>query len=452
MSMPRTSPIPRAEQDHSLLSADEKRELVQRVVNSDIFRRSSALCAFLLYITNQEILGQAEKLKEQTIGVEVLGRRPDYVPTNDNIVRVRAHDLRGRLERYFAFEGSNEPVVINIPVGGYCPEYVPRKAGADEMLTISPASATVPEASDQGQRSKRHWFPLAAVILLTLASVFALVRSYTLRGDGSAAAARPGGAIRDFWGQFFVQPHEELKVVYADPSFALWQDLHGKTLNLGDYLNRRYLASTDDKLFNETARRVTSPADIAAAVHIATLAGEFGGQINLQFARDASADFFQRGNVVLIGSHRSNPWVEIYEPSLNFVLEQDPHSGAPSFRNRSPQAHEAQVYAIPTTYDRPGVEEREYTSYGMAALLKGCGNRGLTVLAEGLNMQATLAVGDMITDPQMLSNLLKSIGHRPGTNAAPFEALIQVTSLPHEYDKPKVIAFRIRPAQSCVGD
>ena len=452
MCVPKTDPTLREEQDHSFLSADEKHELVQRVVNSDIFRRSSALCAFLLYITNQEISGQTDRLKEQTIGVEVLGRRPDYVPINDNIVRVRAHDLRGRLERYFASEGINEPVVITIPVGGYCPEFVPRKAGAPKLPPISPASATVPVASGQGQRRGRRWIAVAAVILVTLTAIVALVRSYTLRGDGSAAAIRPDGAIRDFWGQFFVQPHEELKIVYADPSFALWQDLHGKTLNLGDYLNRRYLNSTDDKLFNEAARRVTSPADVAAAVHIATLAGEFGGQINLQFARDASADFFQRGNVVLIGSHRSNPWVEIYEPSLNFVLEQDPHSGAPSFRNRSPQAHEEQVYTIPTTYDRPGVEEREYISYGMAALLKGCGNRGLTVLAEGLNMQATLAVGDMITDPQRLANLLKSIGQKPGTNVVPFEALIQVTSLPHEYDKPKVIAFRLRPAQSCVGD
>jgi hypothetical protein len=152
--------------------------------------------------------------------------------------------------------------------------------------------------------------------------------------------------------------------------------------------------------------------------------------------------------------YHSNPWVELYEPSLNFDLGQDPHSEAPLFRNRSPQPGEASVYAIPSIFNRPGsgIVETEYKSYGVIALLKGCGNRGLTVIIEGLNRQATQAVGDMLTDQPRLDSLLRSIGHKPGTNVTQFEALIQVTSLPNDYNDPKVIAFRLRPAGSCVGD
>ena len=51
-------------------------------------------------------------------------------------------------------------------------------------------------------------------------------------------------------GQFFEKPNEELKVVYADTSFALWQDLNGENLNLGDYLNRNYMNVKGNKLFN----------------------------------------------------------------------------------------------------------------------------------------------------------------------------------------------------------
>ena len=79
------------------------------------------------------------------------------------------------------------------------------------------------------------------------------------------------------------------------------------------------------------------------------------------------------------------------------------------FVNRSPQTNEAQVYAIPAMFDTQRTEEKEFTSYGVVALLKGCGDRGLTVLAEGLNSQATQAAGDLVTDPQRLDALLRSI-------------------------------------------
>jgi len=103
-------------------------------------------------------------------------------------------------------------------------------------------------------------------------------------------------------------------------------------------------------------------------------------------------------------------------------------------------------------FDTQRTEEKEFTRCGIVALLKGCGGRGFTVLLEGLNMQATQAVGDMVTAPQRLDALLKSIGHKPGTSVTPFEALIQVTSLPAEYDNPKVVAYRLRAAASCAGD
>jgi hypothetical protein len=450
--MPNIAPEREPQERGGLWSTQEKHQLVQRVVDSRMFRRSSALCAFLLYITNHEILGQADKLKEHTIGVEALGRKPDYAPLNDNIVRVRAHELRGRLERYFASEGANESIVITIPVGGYAPKFVPRKSLMTEAPASAPVAETVLLANDNGRRQQRHWLPFAAVALIALSVSVWLIR-YTLRSDSRVSVVRSAAATSDFWGQFFDKPHEELQVVYADPGFALWQDLNSKDLNLGDYLNQKYL-NNSDKLLQLAVRRVASPADIAIATHLGTLAGQFGGQINLQFARDVSSQFFQRGNVVLIGSRHSNPWVESYEPNLNFTLSQDPNSKAPLFRNRSPRHGEDSVYTIPAVFDRPGagISETEYKSYGVIALLKSCGNRGLTVILEGLNTQATRAVGDMLTDQQRLDILLQGIGHKPGAKVTPFEALIQVTSLPNNYSDPKVVAFRIKPSGSCAGN
>jgi hypothetical protein len=441
------------------LSPDEKRALVQRVVSSQSFSRAPALRGFLVYITEHAISGRTEKLKEHTIGTEVLGRKPNYDPADDNIVRVRAHELRGRLEKYFASEGAAEEITITIPRGAYAPEFAPRKSAPAELTTApagetraAEAVASLPakEPAPVGT-SKRFWLFGIAVLLIAILATFFLTRA-TSKPAATFTATEPAVAIRDFWSQFFERPNEELKVVYSDTSFALWQDLSGQTLNLGEYLNHKYLNVNDDKFFNVASRRVTSPADIAISSRLGVLAGEFSGQISPRFARDASAEFLRSGNAVLIGSHRSNPWVEVFEPNLNFILSQDAHSGAPQFLNRTPQSKEAPVYSIPAMFDTQRVEEKEFNSYAVVALLKGCGNRGLTVLTEGLNTQATQAAGDIVTDPQRLEALLRSIGHKPGTTVAPFEALIQITSLPAEYDNPKVVAYRIRPADSCVGN
>jgi len=447
-------PSARGQERLASLSPDQKRALVQRVVKSLAFSRSPAMRAFLLYVTDHAILGRTDMLKEQSIGTEVLGRRPNYDPADDNIVRVRAHELRERLGKYFASEGSEEPIVITIPRGAYAPEFVLREAIAPELPPPTPVAQPIeplPATKDVAHLSGRHWLIISVLLLVSVCASIVLTRFVT-RSEGRGNLARPSDANHDFWSQFFDKPNEELKIVYSDSSFALWQDLSGKTLNLGEYLNHKYLNVNDDKLFDVAARRAASPADIAISAHLGTLAGDFGGQVSVEFARDASSDFLRRGNTVLIGSHRSNPWVEVYEPNMNFVLSQDPHSGAPLFLNRSPQANEAQAYAIPAMFDTQRTEEKEFISYGVVALLKGCGDRGLTVLAEGLNSQATQAAGDLVTDSQRLDALLRSIGHKPGTNVAPFEALIQITSLPAEYDNPKVVAFRLRPADACVGN
>ncbi len=453
------SPTAESHAESGSITPHQKHALVQRVVSSKVFTRTPALRAFLLYITDHEIAGHAEKLKEQAIGAEVLGRKPNYDPADDNIVRVRAHELRSRLEKYFASEGAGEPFLITIPRGAYAPEFAPRKSvvaepaavpGAErqgtQALATQLAGKVLPQVS-----SRKYWLITAASVAIAVLTT-AFVMKSALREGSSGSTAESGGAVRDFWGQFFDKPNEELKIIYADTSFALWQDLSGKPLDLGDYLNHKYLNVNGDKLFDVAARRVASPADIAISVHLATLAGKLGGQANARFARDTTAEILRYGNAVLIGSHRSNPWVEIYEPSLNFDLAQDPQTGAPMFRNRTPQPHESPMYAIPAMFDTRRTEEREFTSYAIVALLKGCGSRGLTVLTEGLNMQATQAAGDMVTDPQRLDALLRGIGHKPGTNVAPFEALIQITSLPAEYDNPKVVAFRLRPPESCVGN
>lgn len=438
------------------LSPREKLELVQRIVHSPLFARSTAMRAFLLYITESAIANRTDRIKEQSIGVEVLGRRPNYDPADDNIVRVRAHELRQRLEKYFATDGAAERILITIPKGTYRPEFTLRPVPAaplpPEPAPLPPvAAAPAPEpnipAAPVALRP-RHlwlWLSLAGNLLLIAGVVFALYRPSAAR----PADALQAPALHDFWSQVFSGPDRGLKIVPADTGFALWQDLSGHNVNLGDYLSRRFLTLSDDRLREVASRRSTSPADVVVSTRLALISRAFGGQSFLQYARDVDARGFQSTNVAVLGSHRSNPWMEVFEPQLNFVVDRDPVTGAPSFRNRAPRGGEAPRYSIPATLDIEGGEQEEFDSYGLVALLRPCNSPHFAVLIEGLNMQATEAAGELVTDAHSLTSLLQAIHHKPGTDVAPFEALIQIKSLPGGYADTKVIAFRNQTAGPC---
>lgn len=206
------------------LTSAGKRELVQRVVSSQAFAGSQAMRAFLLYIAEHAISGTPDKIKEQRIGSEALGRKPDYDPSTDNIVRVRAHELRQRLEKHFSTEGARESVIISIPKGSYVPEFRIRM----------PSAAGGPERARSALKAPvLTWGPW--VLAGALAFVLVVVLITRARALPAASTQRQPTAIRDLWGQFFRQPDQGLMVVTADSSFALWQDVTGRDLNLGDY-------------------------------------------------------------------------------------------------------------------------------------------------------------------------------------------------------------------------
>src|SRR5437588_8518201 len=99
------------------------REELQRVLSSVCFARSEGLSRLLRFLVERQLEGREAELKESTIGVEVYGRRPDYDPGRDSTVRSEVARLRARLSQYYATEGSQDLLVIELPKGGYLPAF-----------------------------------------------------------------------------------------------------------------------------------------------------------------------------------------------------------------------------------------------------------------------------------------------------------------------------------------
>src|SRR5438067_2417961 len=53
------------------------------------------------------------------IATEVLGRPAGFDPQSDSTVRVQAGRQRVKLAEYYAQEGTNDPVLVEIPKGSY---------------------------------------------------------------------------------------------------------------------------------------------------------------------------------------------------------------------------------------------------------------------------------------------------------------------------------------------
>jgi TolB-like protein len=143
------------------------RDALERALSSPGFARSEGLSRLLRYVVERKLEGRASDLKESLIGVEVYGRKPDYDPKIDSTVRSEVARLRARLATYYANEGRADPLVIELPKGGYVPRFrqtPPSLAGLDGSAGLS-----------EQWRGSQRWLALAllgAAILVAAGFLF----------------------------------------------------------------------------------------------------------------------------------------------------------------------------------------------------------------------------------------------------------------------------------------
>lgn len=122
---PNVSGIP---QDH-----DSIWRAVERIRGSTTMSGCNRLVQLLKFVVGSTLKGESIYLKETTIGVAVFGRSPDYDPKVDTIVRSQAWRLRAKLKKYYATEGIEDPIVIDLPLGHYVPVFSVRRGPGPEQ-------------------------------------------------------------------------------------------------------------------------------------------------------------------------------------------------------------------------------------------------------------------------------------------------------------------------------
>ena len=175
-------------------AAARVQEELERILSSQTFRTAECEKALLRYVVDQMLQGREEEIKEYTVGVEAFGRGESFDPRRSTIVRTEARNVRLRLARYYANEGRNNPVRIELPKGGYAPRLIELNQEIEEPTPL-PASAPEPAAEAPAtSRWNRISVLVAAAVVLLLAIVgfaYEQSRSQWSGGDGASIAVLP---------------------------------------------------------------------------------------------------------------------------------------------------------------------------------------------------------------------------------------------------------------------
>lgn len=412
-------------------SSEQQRDLVSRILVSHHLAKAAQLRELLLYLAEMTTSTPAADVTEQEIGFRVLGRRQDYDPQDDNIVRVQIRRLRQKLDEYFASDGRHEPLVATIPKGSHVLRFEPRT----EPDRMEPPVASPPAGA-------RRWLSMVAPAILLGVAAFALGR-FSLDRSGAPAAEHPDVQSNPLWSRLFSK-ERTTTIVLADSSLVVVQNVLQKDLTLNEYIDRSYREAIEslsnaelrDALRTISTRQYTSLADATVSGELRALGARMGARIAVRYSRHMNIRDFHSGNFILIGSRHGVPWVELFEPSLNFRLERVGPGQRFGFRNLQPMKGEAAIYAntVPST----GSQE----SFATICLVPNLGHNGSVLLLSGVSMEATEAAGEYFMSDDFPRMLAKVFGAPSAQRLPSFEILLKTAVLagaPHKVD---VVAWR----------
>lgn len=389
-----------------------RRALLSRILASNTFHRSVRLRELLADIVEHSLAGEPAELTEHALGVRLFGRPEVYNPADDNIVRASARQLRIKLKDYFEAEGAAEPVLIEIPKGGYTAVFRARAVEAPP---------------------RKSWkFMLFGAALLVAAAILVAVW---------LGAAKSGGSEpRTLFAALADQYPGPVQFVLSDSALVLQNGFLPEPPTVDEYGTRSFVAEFEKQPRSEDAlrfwrqlsdRQITPLADVMTLSGLLRAHPSLGPRIEVRHARHMTARAFKNGNFIVMGSFTSNPWAGLFENDMNFRI---PRPGG-RFENQAP---------------RPGEPDgfRNNLAAGLhaarIALLANLSGEGFVLLLAGTSFVGTEGAGDYVLRPGSLDEIRDALALRQGEPLPPFEIMLETASAQNAASSSRILAARRR--------
>ncbi len=390
---------------------------IERILHSETLRASEALRRLLRYLADKTLAGEADQLKEYTVGIDGLGKPATYDPRQESIVRIQVGRLRHKLSEYYHGEGKGDPIVVELPKGHFKLRFDPGAESAEPEI----GRAADPTAAVSPNRSS---FGTAAGILLLIASALAIYSTIELwreRRQTALFRAVWTPEIAALWSPF-VSSDRGLIVAVHDPTFV-------SVPGFGVY--RDGAANSWDELMQSPATasmRVlkksefhplnlyTGTGEAGASLHLGTLLGSRAPHLTLIRISDLSWGQLADNNVIFIGP--AAPFQERLEalPVELQLAEDERQVWVLHPRPGEPQ--------LPTLYhsNLSGTGEQ----FALVTTAPGPLGKGVVRAFESIGTSARLAAVQAFSDPEAARILLSKLRNHSGTIPRYFQLLLRV--------------------------
>lgn len=393
--------------------------------------RAPRVHAVLTFLVSELLAGRAESINEQRISEGAFGSSGSYNSSENNLVRVTVGNLRSRLEEFYGAEGAREPWIFEIPKGRYVPAVRPRDAPV-ETARATPAVANPPPAIEARGRGWRGMAVPVVVILAASNILFACL--LLVRRD--ATKPPPKGLLP----LLFRGRTTPVTVVVTDEHLMAVRGIFGKTVLLPSYIDRSYAAPTqssspvEDRVQNFVRlREATSTMSATVAVSLQAAFEPFG--VRVRHPAEISTPDFEHDSIILLGGPWVNPWVQLFEDSLDFRTFAPP-GGAPSeIHVAHVKPGERAVYAAGT---KNGIE----VSYLRVAVQPNLSRKGKVILIGGIKGASQEAGCNFLLDPARVDEILQRFGVSDVAHLPPFELLFEVRGVARTPLDLRIVAAR----------
>lgn len=387
----------------------EIREQVQRLVDSELFRASELQRRLLKYLADKSLSGDADQLKEYTVGIEGIGKPEDYDPRHDSTVRFQTSKLRQKIAEYYVTAGHSDPVIIDFPKGRFKLLFAHRESIATQT----------------GDGSDGRWrlvalITLAALAIVTVLGVLSGLSVRELKRTVAKAGKLPPG-VEAFWNPVLTSNKPVLICVgaalftnlggqgfYRDPTVNTWDQ--AQSSGLIGRLKQRFPGATPEPWYVFTTLGELDGAFTLGKVLAPRIPG-----IQLVSSMNLSWNQLGGSSVIFVGPPKFNMQIMDLPVQQDLVLE--PPSGV---RNVRPRQGEPALFAD----DEPGGSQSGI-AYSLISYLPGLNKDGHIIVLAGSGIPGTLAATQYVTSEIYASELLKHIRLPSGELPSHYQVLIK---------------------------
>jgi hypothetical protein len=389
---------------------------LDQVLLSPPFRNTQQCQNLLRYIVKHTVAGEDHLLRERVIGSEVFGRRPDYEPGEDPVVRLRAAEVRKRLAQFYQSAADGPEVHIEIPPGSYratfrrsdgivssphpsgsllaAPAEEPVQHLAPDLLAPHPvviAPAEMPAAVS----GKRIWFISIAIIFAFLVAV----ATFMAVPRGGMQASR----FREFWAPWTNSPKPVIIAIGSNAVYRLSEgmmDNYARSHNLETHGAEFFVplapeADIKGRDLLAAENSFVALGDVAAVSNMVANLTRLNQPFQERFPNDISFAELRNSPSLLVGGF-NNPMTLELTRNLRFVFRARNEIDDTQNPNRrwllhaSEDSHDTEDYAIITRLvQRPGD----------APILS----------VAGMGQYGTLAAADFVCNPAAVSEMTRHL-------------------------------------------